>query len=181
MASTQKKATQQCKLWFWEKDIHANLMKRPFCVLLPVITVFSPLVLLAKRGAPSPVPPIARNGIVYSAPNDNGTTGYVVASDSKGGRKLWEIVVFETKIDANLEEDVQWVFITRLKFAGDSLMVQDERARCYRLNLTTRTVEKVVCNRIVLIWFLLVLVIALVSWLAIQARAGRHGSPQTQR
>jgi hypothetical protein len=101
-----------------------------------------PLGLLAKRAAPKPVPPVVRNGVKYSAPNDNGRIGHVEASDARSGATLWDIKVFEVQIDPKLEEDVQWVFITDLKLEGNSLHVKDEKSRCYNLDLTTKTVKK---------------------------------------
>ncbi|MGB6475725.1 MAG: hypothetical protein WBF04_16875 [Candidatus Sulfotelmatobacter sp.] len=97
--------------------------------------------LFAKRAAPPPVSPVLCQGIKYSAPNDNGRVGYVLASDS-GGKKLFQITVFETEIDPKLEEDVQWVFIIDLRLSGNSLLVKDEKSRCFSINLDTRVVEK---------------------------------------
>ena len=85
----------------------------------------------AKRSTPKPVPPVIYKGITYSAPNNNGMFNYVLASDSTG-RELFRIKVFDMPIDANLEEDVQWVFITALRLSGGSLLVKDEKGRCYR-------------------------------------------------
>jgi len=101
-----------------------------------------PLGPFAKRAAPKPVSPVVRNGVKYSAPNDNGRIGYVVASDVRSGATLWDIKVFEVQIDPKLEEDVQWVFIADLKLDGNTLRVKDEKSRCYNLNLSTKTVEK---------------------------------------
>lgn len=71
----------------------------------------------AKRPAAKPIVPVVYKGITYSAPNHDGETGYVVASDSSG-RELFRIKVFEVPIDPKLETDVQWVFITELKLRG---------------------------------------------------------------
>ena len=54
-------------------------------------------------------------------------------------------MVFETKIEPDLEEDVQWVFITHLRFKGTVLFVKDEKSRCYRVNVATKVVEKASC------------------------------------
>jgi len=95
----------------------------------------------AKRAVPKPVAPIVYRGITYSAPNDNGEVGYILASDS-AGKKLFQIKVFEIEIDPKLERDVQDVFITDLKLQGNSLIVRDERFRCYSVNLETRIVKR---------------------------------------
>jgi hypothetical protein len=95
----------------------------------------------AKRAPPVPVTPVVDKGITYSAPNDSGKAAYVVASDATG-KELFRIKVFDTPIDPSLEEDVQWVFITRLKLSGGALLVEDEKNRCYAIDLATRSVKR---------------------------------------
>ena len=107
-----------------------------FIVLISAVTLF------CKRGAPRPVTPVTHNGVVYSAPNSNGKNAAVVASDAETGRKLWQVTIFETKIDPKLEEDVQWIFITEMRLSGDSLLIKDEHSRCWRLELPTRKVSR---------------------------------------
>lgn len=98
--------------------------------------------LSAKRAAPKPVPPVVRNGVRYSVPNDNGRIGHVVATNDGSRKTLWDIKIFEVQIDPKLEEDVQWVFITDLRIVGDALCMKDEKSRCYNLDLTTKKVRK---------------------------------------
>jgi len=74
------------------------------------------------------VPPVTKNGILYSATNKNGRVAYVMASDANTGKELWKLTIFETKIKPDLEEDVQWVFITRLWLDRNSLLIQDEKS-----------------------------------------------------
>jgi hypothetical protein len=114
--------------------------------LTSVLLLFIPLGLFAKRAAPKPVPPVIQNGVKYSAPNDNGRIGHIVASEVRGGKTLWDIKIFEIEIDPKLEEDVQWVFITELHLGGNLLRIRDERSRCYSLNLATKKVKKqIIC------------------------------------
>jgi len=120
-------------------------MIRPPCIVLAATLALFPPFSLGKRAAPKPVPPIRQNGIRYSAPNDNGRVASVIASDATTGKELWRLTIFETKIEPFLEEDVQWVFITRLAFKENSLLLQDEKSRCYRVDLTTRHVTKKSC------------------------------------
>ena len=47
------------------------------------------------------------------------------------------------KIDPDLEEDVQWVFITKLELSGDKLLVTNSKGNQYRVDLETGKVEKV--------------------------------------
>ena len=117
-------------------------MKHSSMVRAFVLLLFIPLGLFAKRADPKPVPPVIQNGVRYSAPNDNGRIGHVVASDVRGGKTLWDIKVFEVEIDPKLEEDVQWVFISELQLRGNSLRVKDEKSRCYSLDLATKKVKK---------------------------------------
>jgi hypothetical protein len=109
------------------------------CSALVIVFLAGPL--FGKRAAPAPVAPVFHGGIAYSAPNDDGRTGYVQASDS-AGKHLFRIIVFQTEINPNLEEDVQWVFITDLRLAGNSLWVKDEKSRCYSADLQTKVVKK---------------------------------------
>ena len=51
-----------------------------------------------------------------------------------------------TRIKPWLEEDVQWVFISDLKLDEDSLLVRDEKNRCYSIQLNTRRVRKTQCG-----------------------------------
>jgi hypothetical protein len=105
-----------------------------FCIVLVIALALLPIASMGK-----PVPPVTQNGIRYSAPNDNGRVALVIASDAKTGNELWRLTIFETKIKPFLEEDVQWVFITRLAFKEKSLLVQDEKSRCCKIVLTTKT------------------------------------------
>jgi hypothetical protein len=106
-------------------------------VLLPLSAHFA----AAKRGAPDTVPPVLFKGVTYSAPNKNGMINYVLASDLSG-KELFRIKVFDMPIDPKLEEDAQWIFITHLELSGDSLLVKDEKGRCFAINLTTRAVKR---------------------------------------
>jgi hypothetical protein len=124
-----------------------NSVMRWCPVFLIFVLALSAGVAAAKRAAPKSVPPVTHDGITYSVPNDNGRLGYLVASDAKSGKRLSDIKVFETNIDPQLEEDVQWIFITELSVEGNSLLVKDEKDRCYRVDLATKHVEKASCRQ----------------------------------
>lgn len=96
----------------------------------------------AKRAAPKPVAPVVHNGVQYTAPHASGREGKIVACDANSGKRLWELVVYTVKINPNLEEDVQWVFITGLAIKGDKLLVNNEKGVQYAVDLATRQVEK---------------------------------------
>jgi hypothetical protein len=115
-------------------------------VCLTFVTAVVALTLLAicaaaKRMPPKPVAPVIADGIRYSADGD-GKDEYVIATEVASNNVLWKVKVFHTAINSSLEEDVQWVFITDLKLDGDSLLVKDEKSRCYSIDRTTKRVKK---------------------------------------
>ncbi len=98
----------------------------------------------AKRAAPQSVNPVVSGNTKYSAQGD-GRTGYVVANEVTTGKELWRVKIFHIHIKPWLEEDVQWVFISDLKLLDSTLLVRDEKSRCYRVDLTTKQVKKSDC------------------------------------
>ena len=99
----------------------------------------------AKRVNPKPVAPVISDGIRYSASGD-GRDQYIVAADASSGIEMWKVKVFHNNIKFWVEEDVQWVFITNLKFSNNSLFVRDEKARCYSIVLKRKHVKKQQCG-----------------------------------
>jgi hypothetical protein len=97
--------------------------------------------------ATKPVPPVVSGRIRYSAAGD-GRDQYIEAANLKTGKVLWKMKTFHNAIEPGLEKDVQWVFISNLKLAANSLLVKDERSRCYAIDLTTKRVENVQCGSI---------------------------------
>jgi hypothetical protein len=114
---------------------------KPFAAILLLSLLLCVDSVFAKRGAAKPVPPIIYKGITYSAPNNGALINWVLASDPTGG-ELFRIKVFDMPIDPRLEEDAQWVFITGLRLSGGSLLVEDEKGRCYAVDLDTRAVKR---------------------------------------
>ena len=51
-------------------------------------------------------------------------------------------MIYTVKIDPNLEEDVQWVFITELAIRDNTLFVTNEKNEHFTLDLKTKRVEK---------------------------------------
>jgi hypothetical protein len=95
----------------------------------------------AKRRPPTKVDPVVIEGIRYIAPNHDPYRGYVEAWDVQTNQKLWEVTIFRNRIDPNLEEDVQHVFIKSLTPDHGKLLVGNEKNRSYTLDLKTRAVE----------------------------------------
>jgi hypothetical protein len=79
--------------------------------------------------------------IQYTAPNKSGRRAYIEARDARTGRRLWEHTIFSTTIIPSLEEDVQWVFMKRLRIEKGNLVITDEKDRKYLLNPVTRRVK----------------------------------------
>src|SRR5258708_40151910 len=81
---------------------------------LLLLTLLLPQLASAKRAAPVHADPVVYEGIRYVAPNDDGRRGYIEAGDAGTNRQRWNLAGFTKRIDTNLEEDVQYVFIEAL-------------------------------------------------------------------
>ena len=105
-------------------------------IRLVAILLLTPLVQLAsaKRLPPMNVDPVVYEGVRYAAPNDDGRRGYIEAWNVRTNKKLWELTLFSNRIDPNLEEDVQWVFIKALNIQDGRLMVTPERGKTYQID-----------------------------------------------
>jgi outer membrane protein assembly factor BamB len=117
-------------------------------ILLLIVLSFGASPAYAKRGAPPDVPPIAVNGIEYSAPHWGRTSGkqqnggYIEARDLKTGKLLWELRIYEIKYDPELETDVQDVFITSMQLADGKVYVANEAGDKFVVDLSQRKVIK---------------------------------------
>ena len=121
---------------------------RRLLVGILLLWIFGTISTSAKRVPPKDVPPVVVNGTRYSA-NGDGKDSYVVATDVTSGKELWRVKVFHTRIEFwRGEEDNQWVFISDLKFADNSLLVRDEKNRCYSIDLNTKHVKKAQCGSV---------------------------------
>ena len=121
-----------------------NLVRRTFslpCAALFLLTAHA----VAKRIPPKPVSPVISGGIQYGADGD-GRNQYVVATDASSGNVLWKVKVFHNHIKLWMEEDVQWVYITDLKLVDKTLLVRDERSRCYSVDLKRKRVRGANCD-----------------------------------
>jgi hypothetical protein len=114
-------------------------------VLLAIALALAKGNVSAKRMGPKPVAPVVYEGVEYSAHGD-GRDAYIVATSVETKKELWKVRVFHTRIKPHLEEDVQWVFITHLKIEGESLLVRDEKARCYSVGLARHEAKRVECG-----------------------------------
>jgi hypothetical protein len=121
-------------------------MGRLSMVLCLVLTATIASEARAKRASPKPVPPVVHDGVKYVAPNANGREGKIEARSESTGKKLWDVVIYTIKIDPNLEQDVQWVFITKLAIRDNTIIVTNEKNEQFTLDLKTKKVEKLKKN-----------------------------------
>ena len=110
--------------------------------LVVSVMAFLSCLTFAKRAAPAKVEPVIHEGIRYVAPNDDGRRGYIEAWDVQANKELWDLTVFTNRIDPQLEEDVQWVFINKLDVHGDTLIVTSEHGNTYQIDLRTKAVTQ---------------------------------------
>lgn len=68
--------------------------------------------------------------------------GVLAAVDSRSGKELWTLLVYETRYDDKEEQDVQDVFITHMAISEDRkhLMIKSESKKAYLINLEDRSV-----------------------------------------
>ncbi len=115
-------------------------MTRLAVILL--LTLLLPQLAPAKRRPPVKLDPVIYEGIRYVAPNDDGRRGYVEAWNVGTNKKLWELTLFTNRIDPNLEEDVQWVFIKALNIQDGRLMVTSESGKTYQVDVNTKAITQ---------------------------------------
>jgi hypothetical protein len=89
----------------------------------------------AKRIPAPKVAPVEANGLRYVAPNTDGRRGLVHVSELWSGRGVKTLTLFTIDMDFNLEQDNQWVYITKLEVAHGKLIATDERGRRYSVPL----------------------------------------------
>jgi hypothetical protein len=93
----------------------------------------------AKRSRPADVPPVAKDGITYSAPHDQ--MGCVVATSEKTGQLFWFRQVYVVRYEVGLEKDVQDCFITGLRIEDRKLLITNEEGGQFELDLDNLSVK----------------------------------------
>jgi hypothetical protein len=96
----------------------------------------------AKRIAPLKVEPVIYKGIRYVAPSDDSRRGYIEAWNVETNKKLWELTIFINRIDRNLEEDAQWVFIKALNIQDGRLIVTSESGKTSKVDVNTKEIAQ---------------------------------------
>ena len=112
------------------------------CAVILSLTLLLAQLASAKRLPPVKVDPVVYEGIRYVAPTDDGRRGYIEAWDAGTNKKLWERTLFTNRIDPNLEEDVQWVFIKALNILDGRLIATSERGETYQVDLKTKQITQ---------------------------------------
>jgi hypothetical protein len=126
-------------------DLSANMLAVARATRLTVIllsTLLQAQLAFAKRMPPVKVDPVVYEGVRYVAPNDDGRRGYIEAWNVGTNKKAWELTLFTNRIDPNLEEDVQWVFIKALSIQDGRLIVTSERRKTYQVDVNTKEITQ---------------------------------------
>ena len=123
--------------------------------IIAIAVLLLPQIALAKRGDPKQIAPVVSGGVKYIAPDVMPnylsiygaskcfrSGGCVEARDRKTGKLLWQVEVYQTIYDPNVEMDVQSVYINLLKIDRDKLIVKNERGERYAVDLKSHTVKK---------------------------------------
>jgi hypothetical protein len=101
-----------------------------------------------KRVGPPKIKPVTIGKVRFEAIHWGKTRGfgqnggYVAALDVSSGEELWTVKVYDVVYEEPMEEDVQDVFIERMKAEGDRLLITDEKKRRYLLDPKTRKVSR---------------------------------------
>lgn len=89
-------------------------------------------VLASRAFAPPQINPLIYNDIKITASNSTpDDMGIVQAFNTKTNNLLWSKKIYKVRINPNVEEDTQLVFITEMKFEDDKLIVVNERQDQY--------------------------------------------------
>ncbi len=84
------------------------------------------------------------DGIRFTAPNDQGFRGYVLAYDAKSGTNLWEKTIYRVIWRFPLPElDLYYCVITEMKAKDGKLLIQNDRKKWYLLDPKTRKVKRI--------------------------------------
>ena len=118
-------------------------MTRYLALITATVTFLLPLEAAAKRKPAPQIQPVMVEAVKYSVPNDNGTKGYVTATEVESGKLLWKKTVYRVWICPLVEHDVQWVFIQSMRLEQGKLILVNERLKTYSLDLKTRKVRKI--------------------------------------
>lgn len=102
----------------------------------------------ADRLPPPDVPPVLRDGVIYTQADDGRNAGLaqargvLLASDAASGKLLWALAVYPDDVDPKQEADVQWVFFRSMAFDPDGrLRIVNEAGKTFLVDVKRRTVS----------------------------------------
>ncbi|HEX2864894.1 MAG TPA: hypothetical protein VHN99_10030 [Deinococcales bacterium] len=108
-----------------------------------------PPAISASRGRPAAIPPIIHQGVRYERLENPGAAGvppggYVVATQVRSKERLWISCLYQSRIDPDIEPDVQWTPLKnlRLDVTAGELVVEDGKGRTYRVDLADGRVRR---------------------------------------
>ena len=110
-----------------------------FTILL--LTVLFPADVWAKRAAPQPVKPIFFGSYKIHA-TGSGSSGNVIVS-KKCKCKPKKIVAYEINYIKSLESDVQSLYITKLEFSKNLLLIKTENNGIFSCDITNGKVKTI--------------------------------------
>ncbi len=108
-------------------------MKYTTIIILILILNNTTAQVAQKRRPPKEVQPFIFGNIKYTAPLDE--MGFIVARNVKTDSVIWVKQIYKIKYVKNMEIDVQDVYIATLTLEKDSLIIQTENNKTYKLKL----------------------------------------------
>ena len=112
-----------------------------YLLLTLLFAALLPVNVLAKRVEPQPVKPIFFGSYKIHA-TGSGSSGNVIVS-KKCKCKPQKIVVYEINYIKSLESDVQSLYITKLEFSKDLLLIKTENDGIFSCDITNGKVKTI--------------------------------------
>jgi hypothetical protein len=112
-----------------------------YLLLTLLFAALLPVDVLAKRVEPQPVKPIFFGSYKIHA-TGSGSSGNVIVS-KKCKCKPQKIVVYEINYIQSLESDVQSLYITKLEFSKDLLLIKTENDGIFSCDITNGKVKTI--------------------------------------
>lgn len=109
-----------------------------FVILLLTFYFFSTEQIFASRAFPAKIESIIYKDIRIVAKNNSpDNMGIIQAFNKNTNTLLWSKKIYKVKIDPNIEEDTQWVFIKEMKIEDNKLLIVNEQNKIYEVDPNT--------------------------------------------
>ncbi|MFH1692237.1 MAG: hypothetical protein ABIC68_06730 [Candidatus Omnitrophota bacterium] len=115
-----------------------------FCILLLTLFVF-PSLLFAKRASIEYPNKIIIKNIEYIASYETGNLfqkAYIEAKNIETDEIIWKKEIYQIPLNPIMEQDIQWVMITKIEMKDNKLLISNENEQNYLLDLETLEIEK---------------------------------------